>query len=316
MAIDKQTAPLDYPLSSDDWQRLIDITDTLALSFKNPWPVSGTNIICGSVFYIGGTWYVANVDVAITGTLSDYIKLTVDIVNNRVDASFVATLVDVTWNKQWNGWYDPSGAFYVFDENLAYGAGLIDYPRTVVYSRPKNAESARAASVEFGDNWANFLSHAVDPTDNANVSVTVPNTLYPQFNKTSRKEAAGAMYLDDNWYTLGTIRFTNSNIKATLKSFRYLWQNETPDGDNFCRLIDESDNVVVAWNDLTANGVLQTITGLNVTDNTTYRIQYKAYSFPSTVGARAFTVYSSLCDDIDKPNLLETLALIAGTGIE
>lgn len=314
MAIDKQTAPLDSPETLTDWQRLIDITDTLALSFKNPWPVKNDNIIRGSCFYIGGAWYVANVDVAISGTASDYIQMTVDTVNSLITPAYVSTLTDVTWNDQWNGWYDTTGHFYVFDENVAYGAGLIDFPRTVVYSRPKNAESARALSTAMGENWSNCLASSVDTTSSDVITIGVPNTLYTAYNKTITASRGQTLITTSNWINIFTITLDFGNLFASLGAFRVLWQNDDSDTDNYVRIMNGATQIAY-WNDGTQNNVAFNVTGLDIEASATLTVQYREDDPTSTRGPMTITIYSSCVDDTNKPNLLEYIFHSHGLGL-
>lgn len=307
MAIDKQTAPLDSPASLLDWQRLIDITDTLALSFKNPWPVkvvTGTGyIIRGSVFYIGGAWYKANVDVAITGTETDYIQLTVDNINNLVTAVYVATLVDVSWNDQWNGWYDTNGKFYVFDEAIAYGAGLIDFPRTVAYSRPKNAESAKALSTPMGKNWSNVLAQDCDTTASNQIIIGLPSTLYPQYNRNSVSSKGATSFADDSWKEIYRINLNVGINLSTITGFRFVWANEDSSGDNYIRIMDGANPLIVI-NDRDQANIPIDVTGLSFTSNKQLSVQYKA-RYPSSRGPFTLLVQAGCVDDSNKPNILE-----------
>ena len=321
MAIDKQAAPLDSPASLTDWQRLIDITDTLALSFKNPWPVkvvTGTGyIIHGSVFYIGGAWYKANVDVAITGSITDYIQLTVDNINNLVTAEYVATLTDVSWNDQWNGWYDITGKFYVFDENVAYGAGLIDFPRTVAYSRPKNAESAKAASTVIGNNWANFLAGNVDPLDRSAITFGLPNSVYTNYNDTIRVVKASRAFPQNSWVNIYTITISVDVFPDTIEAIRFMWKNDSYDADNYVRIMEGKSTQIAIWSDATRNTAID-VTGLNITSNKTWNVQYanQAGSYFDAWGPFTLTASVSSIDGTRKPNLFEVLHHLIGGPIQ
>lgn len=318
MAIDKQTAPLDSPETLTDWQRLIDITDTLALSFKNPWPVKNDKIIRGSCFYIGGAWYVANVDVAISGTASDYIQMTVDTVNSLIAPAYVSTLVDVTWNDQYNGWYDTTGHFYVFDENVAYAAGLIDFPRTVVYSRPRNVEAAKFFANPLGNNWANFLATNVDTTDPGTLSIGLPNTLYTQYNFTRRIERSVTGFSTSDWKNIFGFTFTGAVIGAfaglhTIKAFRIVWENSDSETDNQVRIMNGKNQIAI-WNDHTDKNVQIDIASLNITDDG-FTVQYREDDPTATRGPMAITVSMSCCDDLNKPTLFEYIYKAVGGGI-
>ena len=301
MPINKQTNPLDYPGSSADWQRLFALTDTLALAFKNPWPVKNDMIIRGSCFYIGGAWYVANVDVAIAGTPSDFIQFTVDNVNNLVIATYVATLTDVTWNDQWNGWYDTVGNFYVFDENLAYGAGLIDFPRTVAYSRPRNAESAKALSTAMGDNWANSLAADCDTTTSDTISIGVPCTLYPTYNRSVTLEKGFTTV--SGWTGIFTINLNALYAKFRIKAMRLLWTNDDHDDDNYVRIM-VGDTVIAQWNDETQRNVPFDVTGLSLDSSTRFKVQYYEHGAAQR-GPMSLTMSIGCVDDINPPTIME-----------
>jgi len=317
MAIDKQTAPLDSPASLTDWQRLIDITDTLALSFKNPWPVkvvTGTGyIIRGSVFYIGGAWYKANIDVAITGTETDYIQLTVDNVNNLVTAAYVATLTDVSWNDQWNGWYDTTGKFYVFDEVLAYSNGqLTDIPRTVVYSRPRNPELAKVLTGTMGDNWANSLSASCDPTDLDLLTIGLPNTLYTTFNRTVVKSHGIITfeYGHPDWTQLFSFSIKGGTNPVRLKAMRLYWTNDDSANDNYVRIM-RGTTEIYRWNDGTQKNMTLDLTSLDLVLGS-FTVEYKEDDATATRGPMSLTISCGCADDTNKPTIMEHILNVSG----
>jgi hypothetical protein len=77
----------------------------------------GSHIRFGSLFNIGGVMFVADADTAITGTASNYVKLTVT--DDEAAASFVADLSGVAWNDAYKGYFDVDGSLYLFDEDYA-----------------------------------------------------------------------------------------------------------------------------------------------------------------------------------------------------
>ena len=127
MAIILKTAPVDPPLANDDWTRTQDLITMLFLGNNGPiLRVVGGNIVKGSVFQIGGAIYYANSDTAITGSASDYVKITPS--GATASASYVADLSGVSWNDEYNGYVDVSGNLYIFDEAIAISDGeLSDY---------------------------------------------------------------------------------------------------------------------------------------------------------------------------------------------
>ena len=130
MAIVLKTAPVDPPVSDNDWTRTQELITMLFLGNNGPiLRVVGGNIVKGSVFQIGGAIYYANSDTAITGSESDYVKITPS--GATASASYVADLSGVSWNDEYNGWVDVSGNLYVFDESTAIIDGEItDYKTT------------------------------------------------------------------------------------------------------------------------------------------------------------------------------------------
>ena len=124
MAIVLKTAPVDPPVSDDDWTRTQELITMLFLGNNGPiLRVVGGNIVKGSVFQIGGAIYYADSDTAISGVESDYVKITP--AGATASASYVADLSGVSWNDEYNGYVDASGNLYIFDEGLALAAGEI-----------------------------------------------------------------------------------------------------------------------------------------------------------------------------------------------
>lgn len=125
MAIVKKAGPSSLPLTSADYvaQNLQQTHDKLNL--EQPIRISGSNVLQGALFQIGETYYYAESATAITGTPSDYVKITPSVDTLTATASFVASLTGVTWNASFGGYYDSSGNLYVFDEAKALQATAI-----------------------------------------------------------------------------------------------------------------------------------------------------------------------------------------------
>ena len=121
MAINKITDPSALPTSTDDYVAQNNAINNHTLNLTPPYPVSGSNIVKGSVFNIGGDLFYTDSDTAITGTTSDYVKLTPG-TSTAVPTYETATNItaNVTWSDAYNGYYDSSGNLYIFDEVLAY----------------------------------------------------------------------------------------------------------------------------------------------------------------------------------------------------
>ena len=133
MALVKIDSPSDAPLSVADWYKVNAVLQGIGNALGGSIKIIGSNFQRGAVLFFAGAWYVADSDTAITGTASDYVKVT----NTAgvLSLSFVANITGVTWNKQYQGYYDPSGNMYLFDEIIAYGDGVIDTLYTVVNTR-------------------------------------------------------------------------------------------------------------------------------------------------------------------------------------
>jgi hypothetical protein len=123
MAIIKISAPGSTPSGISDWSAVVAQLAALVLDKENPIRISGTNVLKGSLFNIGGAMFIADADTAISGTASNYVKLTVS--GSSATPSFVADLAGVSWNSASKGYYDASGNLYIFDELKTYVAGAI-----------------------------------------------------------------------------------------------------------------------------------------------------------------------------------------------
>lgn len=107
------------------------VLEVLAENAGDPNRVDGSNIVKGATFYIQGVWYRADSTTAITGTASNYVKITPS--GATASASFVTSGTftgNRVWDEDYNGWYDGSGNLYVFDEGLAEIDGDIAASKT------------------------------------------------------------------------------------------------------------------------------------------------------------------------------------------
>lgn len=120
MAIDKLTSPQAVASGTGDWVAAVNLIEKLYLGQEIPVRIDYDNdlVLKGSVFQIGGSVYIATADTSITGTPSDYVKITPGA--STATAAYVANLTGVTWNDTYNGYYDGSGNIYIFDEDKAY----------------------------------------------------------------------------------------------------------------------------------------------------------------------------------------------------
>lgn len=149
MALVLIPGPDNAPSTAADWDKINDVLQTIGLDINSPARISGSTIVRGSVVFFAGAWYVATSDTAITGSATNYVRLTNSA--GTITAAFVPSLSGVTFNKTWNGWYDSSSRLYLFDEVAAYAAGKITEPTTVKNFRP---------NLNWSKAWSRVLSAA------------------------------------------------------------------------------------------------------------------------------------------------------------
>lgn len=109
MAITKINAPGSTP--SVFWPETISQLSALVMDKEQHARNNDTHILKGSLFNIGGSLFVADSDTLISGTKTDYIKLTVSA--NIAQPSYVSSFSGVTWNSDYKGFYDSSGNLYL-----------------------------------------------------------------------------------------------------------------------------------------------------------------------------------------------------------
>ena len=93
-----------------------------------PLLVLGGEIPQGIVLQIGGVVYRADSAETVTGTASKYVRVAPS--GATAAANYVANLSGVSWNAQYNGYYDGSGNLYIFDENQALYDGAVATVKT------------------------------------------------------------------------------------------------------------------------------------------------------------------------------------------
>lgn len=111
-----------------DYQSILDQIAGSTQAFTGREIVDGSTIRAGTLMLIGGVLYKATSDTSITGSASDYVKITPS--GASATAAFVSSLTGVTFNEAYGGYYDGSGNLHVFDEGKAVAAGTITAPRT------------------------------------------------------------------------------------------------------------------------------------------------------------------------------------------
>ena len=129
MAITKITDPGAVPTTVADYEAQNIQLDRLLGDSVQPYPVSGSNVVKGALFNIGGDMFYCGADTAISGTPSDYVKLVAS--GSTAAASFVSSLSGVAWNPAYNGYYNGVD-LYLFDEVKAVLAGAISGYKTAM----------------------------------------------------------------------------------------------------------------------------------------------------------------------------------------
>lgn len=152
--------PGDAPTTSEDWDKINNVLLGIGMGMLNSTRVIGSNVKRGSIVYFAGAWYVTDADTAISGTASDYVRLT----NNAgvISAAFVSSISTVSFNRTWNGWYDSSLRLHIFDEVKAFGAGAITELASMTSWRPNN-ELCKFLSTPMTEYWRATLVHALNP---------------------------------------------------------------------------------------------------------------------------------------------------------
>lgn len=213
MAISQVLGPGDNPETVADWQKITNIFQATWLRLTGALIVNGSSIMKGSAVNIGGAWYVATSDTAITGSASEYVKLTVS--GSSVTAAFVANITGVNWNKEWNGWYDALGNYYIFDEVKAFGAGVISTMHSMAGWRPRNIESAKILSQNTANGWAGILAVTPSRTDKT-YELTSVNGLY------SWAKNFGPTNIGTFPVTIGTFTLFSNGPTFTTTSIRFV----------------------------------------------------------------------------------------------
>lgn len=170
MAINRVDAPNPLPLTTADYQAQNNLIDTNFLTVNSPIEFGSGNIFKGAVLYVGGTTYIADSDTAITGTTSDYVKITPS--GATASASYVVDLTGVSWNDTYNGYYDVSGNLYIFDEGNAIETGELTVAKTKIgkaaeFNIKSDDDVLRVKTVQIGD-WN------MDSTATVSVSLGLP----------------------------------------------------------------------------------------------------------------------------------------------
>lgn len=204
-----------------DWALAIELVEHAYKNIYNPVQFSGSNVVVGAVFQVGGHVYHTDGATAITGTSSDYVKLT--ITGTTLVPSFVADLTGVTWSSLWGGYYDGTGNLYIFDEVKAILAGDLV-----------------GGSSKFAELWNNNFDQRLKTTDTPQFAGA---TLYDQVTNADRNiefasdadllwdESEDEFYMNKDLKVAGFV----SNIAKSITSDNYMHEVATL-GDLYDRL--------------------------------------------------------------------------------
>lgn len=98
----------------------------------NPVDYDNDLIPQGTIVTIGGAVYKATADESITGTASNYVKVTPSGDGLTATASYISSLTGVTWNSVYNHYIDTGSpaSLYLFSEGLALINGAITEAHT------------------------------------------------------------------------------------------------------------------------------------------------------------------------------------------
>lgn len=228
MPINKITAPASTPSAVADYTAQNNLLAALALAAQGAARVSGSNVLKGAVFLYGGSIFLADSDTAISGSASDYVKLTVAVDGLTLTPSFVADLTGVSWSSTWNGYYDVSGNLYEFDELKALAGAAISAAAlraiggknlgvgwAAVLIKGKYNGSIQTNETTIGGLYTALSSSVPVVGDKVNIHGAIVNpSATPQFLVISRalRKDANTITL----YTISTAGYGDSDITAAM----------------------------------------------------------------------------------------------------
>ena len=195
-------ARVDFPTVPNpvagDWALLTELVSKSFKNINNPLQAISGNIPQGSLFQVGDVIYYANADYAITGTSSNYVKLTPTVSGDELNAAYVSSLTGVSWNKIYNGYYDVSGNLYVFDEAKAIYANILAVSYTRLLADPIfNAVTAKTLALSNNANIGGTLGVTGAATIGGALACPTINT------------GLGAFEIGQNLRTTDTVEFAN-----------------------------------------------------------------------------------------------------------
>jgi len=207
-------ARVDFPTVPNpvagDWALLTELVSKSFKNINNPLQAISGNIPQGSLFQVGDVIYYANADYAITGTSSNYVKLTPTVSGDELNAAYVSSLTGVSWNKIYNGYYDVSGNLYVFDEAKAIYANILAVSYTRLLADPIfNAVTAKTLALSNNANIGGTLGVTGAANIGGTLGVTGAATIGGALACPTINTGLGAFEIGQNLRTTDTVEFAN-----------------------------------------------------------------------------------------------------------
>ena len=203
---------IDYPANlttQADFSQHSELIETRFLDqVTPPLQVVAGVIPQGVVLQIGGAVYRSDSDTTITGTPSDYVRVTPD--GATATAAYVSTLAGVSWAKQYAGYYDGSDNLYLFDEGKALAAGDIASVFGRYLSQQENGDvrvggTLNAGNVNTGNGATEIFDMNQDLRTDDNVAFATVNT----------GQGANELYdMNQNVKTYSNVTFNNLTING------------------------------------------------------------------------------------------------------
>lgn len=229
MALNRVDFPNANPVDLTDWAKMIDLIEALSLKINVPidYDFSGDTIKKGTIIMIGGTIYLADSDTAITGTPSDFVKITP--AGAIAAGAYVANLTGVTWNDTYNFYEDVSNNAYIFDEAKAVADEIITDPETIIGKFAFNGWMRRRlitssnyihATITLGNIYAKIAPFIPIIGDHIIVTGGIGARTISRFERTGALEVT-AYGINSGTLTLGTI--VMSSVSAVAADATISW---------------------------------------------------------------------------------------------
>lgn len=258
MAINRVAYPTTPTPVAGDWAKIVDLMQTNFLLTEGPARIDwdNDNVLKGAIFQVGGVIYLADADTAITGTGSNYVKITAS--GATASAAYVADLTGVSWSTTYNGYYDVSGNLYVFDELQAIIAGEITGANTrigqmfedIIDQDLKTTDDVTFASVNTGQgaNELYAMDQAVRTTDDVEFGSVNITSLGSRTKTTDNTEFN--YVIPEGVYYLKVVPSVGDNTSLQVRDSTSSWINITPTSTDTFSLIVISDGTNVQINSL------------------------------------------------------------------